>query len=210
MLLPRLTSQIARASRFAERFLLRSATSLPIPRLAASANYSTLPSNRNGAQPQQWYALDPELEEILVPRKMSISPLESWLTVQYVLPKGGGAVHVYEKLGYEPNHQYDLPPSSRGAEAEDDNEEGGGELNRGKMECKNVLKIRRRKMNRHKYKKLMKRTKFLRKKVREGRRRRKQKRFELDLKRIWKRAGLKKAPEGWTAPKIYLKNLKSD
>ncbi|CAI5787783.1 Hypothetical predicted protein [Podarcis lilfordi] len=163
MLLPRLTSQIARASRFAERFQSRSAISLLVPRLA-SANYSTLPSNRNGAQPQQWYALDPELEEILVPRKMSISPLESWLMVHYVLPKGGGTVNVYV--------------SSQGAEAEDDSEEGGGELNRGKMECKNVLKIRGRKMNRHKYRKLMKQTKFLQKKVREGWCRRKQKGFE--------------------------------
>ncbi|CAI5775694.1 Hypothetical predicted protein [Podarcis lilfordi] len=178
MLLRRLTSQIARASWFAERFLLRSTILLPVPRLAASTNYSILPSNRKRAQPQQWYALDPELEEILVPRKMSISTLESWLTVQYVLPKGGGAVNVCEKLGYEPNHQYDLPTSSWDAEAEDDSEEGGGELNRGKMECKNILKIQRRKMNRHKYRKLMKRTKFLRKKVMEGQRRRKQKRFE--------------------------------
>lgn len=32
-----------------------------------------------------------------------------------------------------------------------------------------------------------------------------QKRFELDLKRIWKRAGLKNPPEGWTAPKIFIK-----
>ncbi|XP_077792004.1 small ribosomal subunit protein mS38-like [Podarcis muralis] len=172
MLLPRLTSQVARASRFAERFLWRSAISLPVPRLAASANYSTLPSNRNGAQPQQWYALDPELQEILVPRKMTISPLESWLTVHYVLPKGGGTINVYEKLGYEPNHQYDLPLSSQGAEAEDDSKEGGGELKWGKMECKNVLKIQRRKMNRHKYRR------FLRKKVREGRCRRKQKGFD--------------------------------
>ncbi|XP_053243442.1 aurora kinase A-interacting protein-like [Podarcis raffonei] len=201
---------MARASWFAERFLLRSTISLPVPRLAASTNYSTLPSNRNGAQPQQ---LDPELEEILVPRKMSISPLESWLTVQYVLPKGGGAVNVCEKLGYEPNHQYDLPPSSWDAEGEDDSEEGGGELNRGKMECKNILKIQRRKMNRHKYRKLVKRTMFLRKKVIEGQCWRKQKRFERDLERVWRRAGLRKAPEGWTTSQdgqhlIYLK--KSD
>lgn len=32
-----------------------------------------------------------------------------------------------------------------------------------------------------------------------------QKRFEDDLKRIWTRAGLKKAPEGWSAPKIFIK-----
>ena len=43
-----------------------------------------------------------------------------------------------------------------------------------RMQCKNVLKIRRRKMNHHKYRKLVKRTRFLRRKVREGRLKRKQ------------------------------------
>lgn len=42
------------------------------------------------------------------------------------------------------------------------------------LRCKNVLEIRRRKMNRHKYKKLQKRTKFLRKRVLEGRGKKKQ------------------------------------
>uniref|UniRef100_A0A668A0E4 Small ribosomal subunit protein mS38 n=1 Tax=Myripristis murdjan TaxID=586833 RepID=A0A668A0E4_9TELE len=72
------------------------------------------------------------------------------------------------------------------------------------LSCKNVLEIRRRKMNRHKYKKLLKRTKFLRRRVLEGRGKKKQRRFEKDLKRIWTRAGLKKAPEGWTTPKIFI------
>ncbi|RVE70846.1 hypothetical protein OJAV_G00068690 [Oryzias javanicus] len=73
------------------------------------------------------------------------------------------------------------------------------------IKCKNVLEIRRRKMNRHKYKKLQKRTKFLKRRVLEGRGRRKQKRFEEDLRKIWRRAGLKQPPEGWTAPKIFIK-----
>ncbi|MBN3310540.1 AKIP protein, partial [Amia calva] len=60
-------------------------------------------------------------------------------------------------------------------------------------------------MNRHKYKKLLKRTKFLRRKVNDGRRKHKQERFERDLKRIWKRAGLRQEPKGWVTPKIYLK-----
>jgi aurora kinase A-interacting protein len=30
--------------------------------------------------------------------------------------------------------------------------------------------------------------------------------FERDLKRIWLKAGLKEAPEGWQTPKIYGKN----
>lgn len=31
-------------------------------------------------------------------------------------------------------------------------------------------------------------------------------RFEKDLKRLWKKAGLKQAPEGWQTPKIYVKS----
>lgn len=34
-----------------------------------------------------------------------------------------------------------------------------------------------------------------------------QKRFEEDLERIWMRAGLKKAPDGWNTPKIFIKQL---
>lgn len=30
--------------------------------------------------------------------------------------------------------------------------------------------------------------------------------FERDLRRIWLKAGLKEAPEGWQTPKIYVKN----
>ncbi|XP_044301192.1 aurora kinase A-interacting protein isoform X1 [Varanus komodoensis] len=208
MLISRLLSQIARVSRCteiwlslpAERFLTRSATSLPTPRLVASARYSTQPSSKNGIHPQQWHALDPELEEVLVPRKLSVSPLESWLTVQYSLLERA------VKAPPEPAQEYELPPCSWGTEEEE--EEWGGEPNRDRMECKNILKIRRRKMNKHKYKKLMKRTKFLRKKIKDGRRKKKQKRFERDLERIWRRAGLKKAPEGWETPKIYLTKVK--
>ncbi|KAJ6658819.1 hypothetical protein lerEdw1_019741 [Lerista edwardsae] len=184
------------------RFLSRPAVCHLSPS-AVSANYCTHPSSKNGSHSQRWHALDPELEEMLVPRKMSISPLESWLTVQYSLPKEGVVVDIHEGLNYEPAQQYDLPPHSQGT-----GEEEGGEPDRNKIECKNVLKIRRRKMNRHKYRKLMKRTKFLRRRIKEGRRRRKQKRFERDLERIWRRAGLKKPPEGWVAPKIYLRNVK--
>ncbi|XP_015261674.1 PREDICTED: aurora kinase A-interacting protein, partial [Gekko japonicus] len=168
MLLSRLTSQVARASRFTGQLLSRSAASPLSPPGASSASYSTHPSNKNGAQPQQQYAVDLELEEMLVPRKMSISPLESWLTVRYSLPKGGVVVSIRERLEYEPPQQYDLPPCPRDPEEEGDEPAGNA------MECKNVLKIRRRKMNRHKYKKLMKRRKFLRRKIMAGRRKRKQ------------------------------------
>uniref|UniRef100_A0A8C5J6X1 Aurora kinase A interacting protein 1 n=1 Tax=Junco hyemalis TaxID=40217 RepID=A0A8C5J6X1_JUNHY len=68
--------------------------------------------------------------------------------------------------------------------------------------------IRRRKMNRHKYKKLLKRRKFIRRRVKEGRKRKRQIKFEKDLERIWKKAGLKSAPAGWQTPKIYLRSSK--
>ncbi|XP_053136560.1 aurora kinase A-interacting protein [Hemicordylus capensis] len=207
MLIARLTSQIAKASWLTGRFLSRAGPSASLwsPGVA-SARYSTLPSNKNGASFQQWYTLDPELEEMLVPRKMSISPLESWLTVQYSLPKEGVLVSVYEQLSPDPAREYELPPCGRG----DPEGDLGSQQRHNPVECKNVLKIRRRKMNHHKYKKLMKRTKFLRRKIKEGRRKRKQKRFERDLERIWRGAGLEKPPEGWVAPKIYLRNVKSD
>ncbi|XP_049630512.1 aurora kinase A-interacting protein [Suncus etruscus] len=74
-----------------------------------------------------------------------------------------------------------------------------------RLRCRNVLKIRRRKMNHHKYRKLVRRTRFLRRRVRESRLKRKQAKFESDLRRIWLKAGLKEAPAGWQTPKIYIK-----
>ncbi|XP_058017375.1 small ribosomal subunit protein mS38 [Ahaetulla prasina] len=210
MLVSRLTGPLVRASRCAGCFPLRPSVVLPPPRATVLASYSTHPSSKNGTRPNQWFTFDPELEEMLVPRKMSISPLESWLTVQYFLPKNGGIINVHERNTPRPLQQYDLPAPSRGTEAEEEEEaEQSGEMNRPRIECRNILKIRRRKMNRHKYKKLMKRTKFLRRKVMEKRMWRKQKKFENELKRMWKKAGLKNPPEGWVTPKIYLRNVKS-
>ncbi|MBZ3874715.1 Aurora kinase A-interacting protein [Sciurus carolinensis] len=40
----------------------------------------------------------------------------------------------------------------------------------------------------------------------EERLKRKQVKFERDLRRIWLKASLKVAPEGWQTPKIYVKN----
>uniref|UniRef100_A0A674B380 Aurora kinase A-interacting protein-like n=1 Tax=Salmo trutta TaxID=8032 RepID=A0A674B380_SALTR len=71
-----------------------------------------------------------------------------------------------------------------------------------------MLEIWRRKMNRHKYKKLLKRTKFLRRRVLDGRRKNNQKRFEKDLQRIWMRAGLKKSQEEWNTLRIFNKQSK--
>ncbi|NWI29413.1 AKIP protein, partial [Sula dactylatra] len=201
MLISQLTSQLLKASRIAGHLLPRSVSSFLCCH-STSARYSTQPSNKSGAQPQQWYALDPELEEMLIPRKLSISPLESWLTVRYSLPKTE-VLNAQEEVGYEPLQQYDCPPSGEGADVE----EGEGALSN-KVQCKNVLKIRRRKMNRHKFKKLLKRRKFVRRRIKEGRKKKRQIKFEKDLERIWKRAGLKNPPEGWQTPKIFLKSSK--
>ncbi|XP_029993739.1 small ribosomal subunit protein mS38 [Sphaeramia orbicularis] len=156
-------------------------------------NYSTAADNTS---PPRWVQLEPELDEALVPRKMSVSPLESWLSLRYSLPPLLESAPPQEDL--EVLEEKVLPPILVPVL-----EDGEGSVT--PLKCKNDIEIRRRKMNRHKYKKLQKRTKFLRRRVLEGRGRRKQKRFEEDLKRIWTRAGLKKAPQGWTTPKIFLK-----
>ncbi|NXC57750.1 AKIP protein, partial [Aleadryas rufinucha] len=200
MLISQLSSQLLKASRIAGHLLPRSVSSFLCCR-SLSARYSTQPPSTSGAQPQQWHALDPELEEILIPRKLSISPLESWLTVRYSLPKAEGA--------QEEASRETPPPSECPAPAAGTGDVGQGEGAPGpKVQCRNVLKIRRRKMNRHKYKKLLKRRKFIRRRVKEGRKKKRQIKFEKDLERIWKRAGLKSAPAGWQTPKIYLRSSK--
>ncbi|NP_001099165.1 small ribosomal subunit protein mS38 [Danio rerio] len=158
-------------------------------RCFTSAADNTLP-------PKLWTPLEPELEEVLVPRKLSVSPLESWLSLRYSLPP---LLEVSPPLdeGEIVGKSMVLPSSS--VPLLEDGEHVTP------LNCKNVLDIRRRKMNRHKYKKLQKRTKFLRKRVRDARRKNKQERFEKDLERILRRAGLKKAPEGCTVPKIYVR-----
>ncbi|NXS88115.1 AKIP protein, partial [Erpornis zantholeuca] len=199
MLISQLSSQLLKASRIAGHLLPRSVSSFLCCR-SLSARYSTQPPNTSGAQPQQWHTLDPELEEILIPRKLSISPLESWLTVRYSLPKAEGA---QGEASHETPQPSECPPPA-----------GSGDVGQGegalgsKVQCRNVLKIRRRKMNRHKYKKLIKRRKFIRRKIKEGRKKKRQIKFEKDLERIWKRAGLKSAPAGWQTPKIYLRSSK--
>ncbi|XP_056130809.1 aurora kinase A-interacting protein [Lampris incognitus] len=157
--------------------------------------YSTAANNTS---PPRWVQLEPELEEALVPRKLSVSPLESWLSLRYSLPPLAEAPQPLSEV--ELLEEKVLPPFS--VPLLEDGESSSTPV---PLSCKNVLKIRRRKMNRHKYRKLMKRTKFLRKRVLEGRGKKKQKRFEKDMKRIWRRAGLKKPPEGWSVPKLFIK-----
>ncbi|XP_035512424.1 aurora kinase A-interacting protein [Morone saxatilis] len=156
-------------------------------------NYSTAADN---ASPPRWVQLEPELDEALVPRKLSVSPLESWLSLRYSLPPLIECALPQEDVGLL--EEKVLPPVSVPVM-----EDGEGSVT--PLICKNVLKIRRRMINRHKYRKLQKRTKFLKRRVLEGRGKKKQRRFEEDLKRIWRRAGLKKSPEGWTTPKIFIK-----
>nr|XP_046253283.1 aurora kinase A-interacting protein [Scatophagus argus]XP_046253284.1 aurora kinase A-interacting protein [Scatophagus argus] len=156
-------------------------------------NYSTAADNRF---PPQWVQLEPELDEALVPRKLSVTPLESWLSLRYSLPPLLESAQPLEDVVLM--EEKVLPPISVPVI-----EDGKGSAT--PLRCKNVLEIRRRMINKHKYKKLQKRTKFMRKKVLDGRRKRKQKRFEEDLKRICARAGLKKVPEGWSIPKIFRK-----
>ncbi|XP_074162697.1 small ribosomal subunit protein mS38 [Sminthopsis crassicaudata] len=204
MFLARVTSQLTRAVSRAGPCLSRVGPAGP-PRVfgARCCFYSTWPAGRNGPAPQPQGRRDPELEEMLVPRKMSISPLESWLTARYLLPKPEVGSPGPRPGTVNLTLLYDCPPSeARGGEELGE----GGPRRAPRVHCKNVLKIRRRKMNHHKYRKLVKKTRFLRRKIREGRKRRKQVRFEKDLKRLWKRAGLKQAPEGWQTPKIYVKS----
>lgn len=125
-------------------------------------NYSTAADNTS---PPRWVQLEPELDEALVPRKLSVSPLESWLSLRYNLPPLLECVEPQDDVGLV--EEKVLPPGSVPVM-----EDGEGSAT--PLSCKNVLEIRRRKMNRHKYNKLLKRTKFLRKRVLEGRGRKKQ------------------------------------
>lgn len=125
-------------------------------------NYSTAADNRS---PPQSVQLEPELEDALVPRKLSVSPLESWLSLRYSLPTLLESAQPQEEV--ELLEEKVLPPIS--VPVLEDEESWVAPLI-----CKNVLKIRRRKINRHKYRKLQKRTKFLKKRVLEKRGRRKQ------------------------------------
>lgn len=143
----------------------------PVPGVLGShvyrPRYSTQPTGLSGVSILPGRGVQLELEEMLVPRKMSISPLESWLTTRYLLPRlDAGAPGTVASAQF-----YKCPPSQLGEGAEQGDE---GVQDVPQIQCKNVLKIRRRKMNHHKYRKLVKRTRFLRRKVREGRLKRKQ------------------------------------
>ncbi len=130
-------------------------------------NFTTAADNTS---PPRWVQLEPELDEALVPRKLSVSPLESWLSLRYSLPPLLESAQPQEDMGFL--EEKVLPPISVPVM-----EDGKGSVK--PLRCKNVLEIRRRMINRHKYKKLLKRTKFLRRRVLEGRGRKKQVSFLL-------------------------------
>lgn len=119
----------------------------------------------NKHPPKLWTVLEPELEEFLIPRKLSVTPLESWLSLRYSLPPLLEAPVPLEE-GDLIEEAVVLPPLA--VPVLEDGESSTP------LSCKNVLEIRRRKMNRHKYKKLLKRTKFLRRRIKERRQKRKQ------------------------------------
>lgn len=128
--------------------------------------YNLQPASQSRAASLPGKGAQLELEEFLVPRKMSISPLESWLTARYLLPR----LDVGVPMTVIPSQIYECPPSQ-----EEEAKQGVREVwDATAVQCKNVLKIRRRKMNHHKYRKLVKRTRFQRRKVREGRLKKKQ------------------------------------
>ncbi|XP_056095664.1 aurora kinase A-interacting protein [Rhinichthys klamathensis goyatoka] len=204
MFLPRVVSRLNRLSQVSGSLQNQSQVLCSAVQHCRSTRFRTLHyTNRcftsaadNKLPPKLWTPLEPELEEVLVPRKLSVSPLESWLSLRYSLPpllEASPPLQEGEIVG----KSMVLPPCALPLL---ENGESPTPLN-----CKNVLEIRRRKMNRHKYKKLLKRTKFLRRRVRDVRRKKKQAKFERDLSRIVRRAGLKKAPDEWTAPKVYVR-----
>ena len=137
---------------------------------------------------------------MLLFRKISISPLESWLTWRagYLLPRLDAGV----PGTVSPPQLYECPPSQVGEWVK----QWGKEVwDAPQMQHKNTLKICRHKMNHLKYRKLVKRTQYLLRKVKEGRPKRQQIKFKRDLKRIWWKAGLKETPTGWKTLKIHLR-----
>lgn len=130
-----------------------------------STNRRLASATDNKHPPKLWTPLEPDLEDVLVPRKLSVSPLESWLSLRYSLPPLLEASPPLQE-GEIVSESVVLPLSV--VPLLEDGESSTP------LNCKNVLEIRRRKMNRHKYRKLLKRTKFLRRRVKDVRRKKKQ------------------------------------
>ena len=92
-----------------------------IGRGACQPCYSTQPTGPSGLDSLPGKGLQLEFGEMLVPRKMSISPLESWLSI-HLLPRvaaGGPGTMAPAQL-------YECPPSQVGEQAEQGVEGGLG------------------------------------------------------------------------------------
>ncbi|XP_078741690.1 small ribosomal subunit protein mS38-like [Lampetra fluviatilis] len=158
--------------------------------------------------PQRWLVLDPVLEEALVPRRLALSPLESWVSAQHQQQQHQ-LQHQQQQHQQHQQQEMSLPSSSPSGVAMDENPGVEPVVVPAQvpaavpLSAQSVLKIRRRKMNHHKYRKLTKRMRFHRRAVIRRRSIRKQRRFEKDLERVWTSAGLEESPQGWKMPKIY-------
>uniref|UniRef100_A0A8C0CI45 Uncharacterized protein n=1 Tax=Balaenoptera musculus TaxID=9771 RepID=A0A8C0CI45_BALMU len=110
MFMVRLTSQLLRA-------VPRAGCSGPWPvcgvlgRHACRPHHSIQPIGPSGVASLPDRRVHMELEEMLLPRKMSISPMESWLTVRYLLPRlDSGAPGTVS-----PAQVYECPPRGKGS-----------------------------------------------------------------------------------------------
>ncbi|CAI9549855.1 unnamed protein product [Staurois parvus] len=154
MWLTRLMPHLSRATRLAGYITPRC---LGTSQKSFFACYSTRQPQKQRFSLPVWYSHEPELDEVLVPRMLSITPLESLLSSRYSLPKPEASNNQEE-----PEDQlkiYDCPTSQ---DTDHTGEESG---HKHIVQCINILKIRSRKMNKHKYKKLQKRVKYLRREV---------------------------------------------
>ncbi|XP_075914575.1 small ribosomal subunit protein mS38 isoform X2 [Petromyzon marinus] len=163
--------------------------------------------------PQRWLVLDPVLEEALVPRRLALSPLESWVSAQHQQQQHQQQhqqqCHQHHHQRHHHHQEMILPSSSPSGVAMDENPgvepvvvpaQVPGAI---PLKAQSVLKIRRRKMNHHKYRKLTQRMRFHRRGIVRRRAIRKQRKFEKDLEKVWTSAGLEESPQGWKMPKIY-------
>lgn len=138
MFLARLTSRLARTVVPWAGFSRSCPGSGVIGSYAFRPLYSLQPASPSRAASLPGKRTQSELEEFLVPRKMAISPLESWLTAQYLLPRRNVEVPVT----LAPSQFYECPPRQGEEEAQQGVREAWDAT---PVQCKNVLKIRRRK-----------------------------------------------------------------
>uniref|UniRef100_A0A8C9HLZ4 Mitochondrial mRNA-processing protein COX24 C-terminal domain-containing protein n=1 Tax=Piliocolobus tephrosceles TaxID=591936 RepID=A0A8C9HLZ4_9PRIM len=172
-LLVRLTSQLFRAVSWAGCSRPWPVSGVP-GSLACRLHESTQPTGPGRAASLPGKGTQLELEEVLVPRKMSISLLQSWLTARGLLPR----LDARTPGAAAPAQFYECLPSQtvEGAKQEEK------AWDTPQMQHKNVLKTRQRKMNRHKHRKRGRPLK------------RKPIKLKRDARRICEKAALKETP----------------